>query len=74
MFDASSAAGTDSPMHTCSSAHSHTLSHILPGTHGLVFPAPVTFNEEEKVSRGRRTVCERVSSDSHSPDVLEIDK
>lgn len=57
MFEASSAAGTDSPVHACTSAHSHTLSHILPGTYGLVFPDSFTFNEEEKVSRGRRTVC-----------------
>lgn len=41
----------------CTSAHSRTLSHILPGTYGLVFPDSFTFNEEEKVSRGRRTAC-----------------
>lgn len=59
MFDASSAAGTDSQLHTCASAR--TLSHT--GTRGLVFPAPVTSNEEEKVSRGQEdcvcaSVCE----------------
>lgn len=49
MFDASNAVGTDSPLHTCSSAHTHTL----PSTRGLVFPAAVTFNEEERCVKGQ---------------------
>lgn len=53
MFDASSAVGTDSPLHTCSIACTHTL----PSTWGLVFPAPVTFNEEERGVEGQGTVC-----------------
>lgn len=49
MFDASSAAGTDSLLHT-HTQDKHT--HTLPGTRGLVFPAPVTFNEEERGVKG----------------------
>ena len=39
---------THAQVHT----HTHTHTHTLPGTRGLVFPAPVTFNEEERGVKG----------------------
>lgn len=32
--------------------HAQVRTHTLPGTWGLVFPAPVTFNEEERGIKG----------------------
>ena len=38
--------------HMLKCTHTHTHTHTLPGTRGLVFPAPVTFNEEERGVKG----------------------
>lgn len=48
VFDAASASGTDSHC-----THAKVRTHTLPGTWGLVFPAPVTFNEEERGFKGQ---------------------
>lgn len=81
MFDASTAAGTDSPLYsTYSSVCTHLLSHThahFPAHRALCSQLLLPLMKKTEVSRGRGTVCVFVRvgfRGTHSADVLEIDK